>query len=63
MLTPPTKGKTLLMLSSPEKKKSKLCKCSLVNLEAISPVTVVSTISEIKGLEDRGEILEEMRVV
>lgn len=56
----------MLTLSSPEEKKKKerrkLCKCSLVNLEAISPVTVVSTVSEIKGLE-RGEILEEMRVV
>lgn len=47
------------MLSFPEKKKGE--NCFLVNLEAISPVTIVS--SEIKGLEDRGEILEEMWVL
>lgn len=68
-LTPATKDKTLLMLSSPEKKTNKiknkknLCKCFSVNLEAISPVTEVSTISDIKGLENGGEILEEMWVV
>lgn len=48
------------MLSSPEKGKTKF---SLVKLETISPVAGVSTVCAIKGLEDRAEILEEMRVV
>lgn len=52
-LTPPTVGKTLLLLSSPKNKKKKTCSFSLIKQPTISPASVLSTITELKGLKSR----------